>query len=129
MEKPSRPRKPGVSATARTHFRSFGNSGRIGESGRSDFQSRFSEQMKWEHATKPKFFTPSKEPPIGRLLLHLKPDDFLDKSSDLRPQSVVTECRAVVSYNWLDEAEPTIVVPGRPNPPSSLASFSTLRCT
>lgn len=66
---------------------------------------------------KPKIFAPSEEPPLGRLLGVLKPDDAHEKLSRLRSESVVTDCRTVASFNWLDTAEPAIVIPGGLNIP------------
>lgn len=73
---------------------------------------RFSERLGWERVTKPKIFAPSEEPPVGGLLEYLKPDDFQEDPSSRRFRPVVTDCRVVASYNWLDTAEPTIAVPG-----------------
>lgn len=77
-----------------------------------DRPSSFFERTKWERITKPKISTPSEEPPLGRLLWLLKPDDFHEESTDPKLKPIVTECQTVASFSWLDAAEPTIAVPG-----------------
>lgn len=111
-DKPFRAWKPGVFATA--HMPSWrGKKGETAERrDRGDDFSTFSERVKWERATKPKIFAPSEEPPLGRLLSVLRPDDTHEKLSSLSSESVITNCRTVASFNWLDTAEPAIVIPG-----------------
>jgi hypothetical protein len=51
-------------------------------------------------------------PPLGSLLTTLSQDD-LANSADLHEYSArIICCEDVVSYNWLNEKEPTILVPG-----------------
>lgn len=113
-EKPLKAWRPGASSTA--HMPPW--------RGKGDRFSTFSEQVKWERATKPKIFAPSEEPPLGRLLSVLKPDDAHDKPNSLRSESVVTDCRTVASFNWLDAAGPAIVIPGGLTIPESCHFFS-----
>lgn len=110
-EKTFKALKPGMSATAQS-WRDRRSEKNIGKTN-GDRLSNSSWRPKWESEIKPKIFVPSEEPPLGLLLRCLKPDDFHEKAKDANPQSVVTESRTVASYNWLEAAEPTIVIPGR----------------
>lgn len=55
---------------------------------------------------------PTPEAPLGTLLYSLKNSDFHDDAKRYVTESIITECREVASYNWLDRGEPTMVVPG-----------------
>jgi hypothetical protein len=51
-------------------------------------------------------------PPLGPLLTTLDEED-LANSLDLQEYPArITCCKDVASYNWVDEKEPTILVPG-----------------
>lgn len=54
----------------------------------------------------------SPEPPLGALLHSLDVSDFNEDAKIYVSESVITDCTAVASYNWLDREEPTIVIPG-----------------
>ncbi|KUI69312.1 hypothetical protein VM1G_04997 [Cytospora mali] len=57
--------------------------------------------------------TSSPEPPLGALLHSLNDLDLYDDAKRYVSESVITDCRAVASYNWLDREDPTIVIPAR----------------
>lgn len=65
----------------------------------------------WASRAKP-VIAPSPEPALGPLLISLTKSDFDEDAKKHESQSVITGCKAVASYNWLDRSEPTIVVPG-----------------
>ncbi|KAK7713891.1 hypothetical protein SLS63_011904 [Diaporthe eres] len=54
------------------------------------------------------------EPALGSLLTTLNQADFAKAAVKYEPDSRITDCMTVTSYNWLDRAKPTIVVPGKP---------------
>ncbi|POS78719.1 geranylgeranyl pyrophosphate synthetase [Diaporthe helianthi] len=56
----------------------------------------------------------SAEPALGSLLSTLSQADFAKAARTYESDSVITDCVAVTSYNWLDRTKPTIVVPGKP---------------
>lgn len=56
----------------------------------------------------------SPEPPLGALLHSLDVSDFHEDANMYVTESVITDCTAVASYNWLDRPEPTIIIPGKP---------------
>ncbi|PSN66895.1 hypothetical protein BS50DRAFT_600499 [Corynespora cassiicola Philippines] len=51
--------------------------------------------------------------PLGKLLQTIKPSDLLSVNLPLGDPAI-TNCNDIASYNWLNSATPTIVVPGRP---------------
>lgn len=54
----------------------------------------------------------SPEPPLGDLLHSLNGSNLNDDAKRYMSECVITDCRAVASYNWLDREEPTVVIPG-----------------
>lgn len=58
-------------------------------------------------------YIPSPEPPLGRLLLSWSSKDFNEGAKTYELQSVITGCKTVASYNWLERKAPTILVPGK----------------
>ncbi|KAI3396200.1 hypothetical protein diail_338 [Diaporthe ilicicola] len=56
----------------------------------------------------------SPEPPLGSLLSTLSQTDLNKAANTYESDSLITDCVTVTSYNWLDRAKPTIVVPGKP---------------
>lgn len=56
--------------------------------------------------------SPNPEPPLGTLLHSLNDSDLNDDAKGYISESVITDCMAVASYNWLDREEPTVVIPG-----------------
>lgn len=58
---------------------------------------------------------PSPEPALGPLLSTLSRNDFNNTARKYESDSLITDCVTVTSYNWLDRARPTIVVPGKPH--------------
>lgn len=54
------------------------------------------------------------EPSLGSLLTTLSQEDFTKAAVKYEADSRITDCMTVTSYNWLDKAKPTIVVPGNP---------------
>ncbi|KAK2597594.1 hypothetical protein N8I77_012372 [Diaporthe amygdali] len=61
---------------------------------------------------RPQFSSP--EPALGSLLSTLSQTDFNTTAGKYESDSSITDCVTVTSYNWLDRAEPTIAVPGKP---------------
>lgn len=59
--------------------------------------------------------TSSPEPALGSLLSTLSQTDFNTTAGKYESDSSITDCVTVTSYNWLDRAEPTIAVPGKPH--------------
>lgn len=57
---------------------------------------------------------PNPEPALGSLLITLSQADFTKAAVKYEPDSRITDCMTVTSYNWLDRSKPTIVVPGKP---------------
>lgn len=57
-------------------------------------------------------FTSSPEPALGPLLSSLAKTDLDKVAKSHESQSIITGCKTIASYNWLDKAEPTIIVPG-----------------
>lgn len=53
------------------------------------------------------------EPALGSLLKTLNQADFAKAAVKYEPDSRITDCMTVTSYNWLDRAKPTIIVPGK----------------
>lgn len=53
------------------------------------------------------------EPALGSLLTTLSQADFAKAAVKYEPDSRITDCMTVTSYNWLNRAKPTIVVPGK----------------
>lgn len=58
---------------------------------------------------------PSSEPALGPLLSKLSQTDLTKAAVKYGPDSRITDCMTVTSYNWLDRAKPTIIVPGQPH--------------
>ncbi|KAL1871646.1 hypothetical protein Daus18300_004646 [Diaporthe australafricana] len=56
----------------------------------------------------------SPEPALGSLLSTLSQTDFNKAARKYESDSLITDCVTVTSYNWLNRAKPTIVVPGKP---------------
>lgn len=55
---------------------------------------------------------PSREPPIGPLLFSLRNTDFDHDAKEYEGHAAISDCKALASYNWLDRADPTIIMPG-----------------
>ena len=51
-------------------------------------------------------------PPLGQLLATLSDVDLTDPSDLYEYPAKISSCKDVASYNWLNEQEPTILVPG-----------------
>ena len=51
-------------------------------------------------------------PPLGQLLATLSDVDLTDPSDLYENSAKISSCKDVASYNWLNEQEPTILVPG-----------------
>lgn len=56
----------------------------------------------------------SPEPARGALLSTLSQANLTEAAVKYKPNSCITDCETVASYNWLDRVKPTIAVPGKP---------------
>lgn len=54
-------------------------------------------------------------PPVGELLQSISADEILDGSDKKIEVARITDCEFIASYNWMEQARPSIVVPGRRN--------------
>jgi hypothetical protein len=74
------------------------------------------ETPKWGNWYGNKRYNKQAEPDISKLprggLLHTVSSSDLVESNPI-PNATISGCEYVASYNWLDNPEPTIVVPGR----------------
>ncbi|KAJ4366236.1 hypothetical protein N0V83_007872 [Neocucurbitaria cava] len=52
--------------------------------------------------------------PLGQLLQTVHNSDLLDMPSNSSHNVTITDCQYVASYNWLNNSNPTVVVPGKP---------------
>lgn len=57
----------------------------------------------------------SPEPALGSPLSTISQADLTKTAGKYESDSLITDCVTVTSYNWLDRAKPTIVVPGKPH--------------
>ena len=73
---------------------------------RGSYPSQRRTQMVSQIAARP----PS--PPLGQLLATLSDIDLTDPSDLYEYPAKISSCKDVASYNWLNEQEPTILVPG-----------------
>lgn len=64
----------------------------------------------------------SPEPALGHPISMLSQADLTEAAVKYEPDSCITDCVTVASYNWLDRSKPTIAVPGKP-------LFSTKPCS
>lgn len=51
-------------------------------------------------------------PPLGQVLATLSDIDLTNPSNLYGYPAKISSCKDVASYNWLNEQEPTILVPG-----------------
>ena len=51
-------------------------------------------------------------PPLGPVLATLNDADLANPSDLYECPAKISSCKDVASYNWLNEQEPTILVPG-----------------
>lgn len=51
-------------------------------------------------------------PPLGQVLATLSDVDLANPSDLSEYSAKISSCEDVASYNWLNEQEPTILVPG-----------------
>ena len=51
-------------------------------------------------------------PPLGQVLVTLSDVDLANPSDLFEYPAKISSCEDVASYNWLNEQEPTILVPG-----------------
>lgn len=56
---------------------------------------------------------PSSE--LGTVLAAIHRTDLAEPSAVVKDLPKIANCREVASYNWLDQKEPTLLVPGMPN--------------
>lgn len=81
--------------------------------GRGGLSSGAPARAGWSSQAPPKpAFAASPEPCLGPLVSSLCKHDFDEKAQEYEPNSFITDCKTVASYNWLDRTEPTIVIPG-----------------
>ncbi|KAF2868660.1 hypothetical protein BDV95DRAFT_630395 [Massariosphaeria phaeospora] len=52
--------------------------------------------------------------PLGELLTTIGEEDCSASLRDLPSDAGITACKYIASYSWLNEKEPTIIVPGKP---------------
>ncbi|KAK1144125.1 hypothetical protein N8T08_005787 [Aspergillus melleus] len=56
-----------------------------------------------------------REPPLGPILAIINKEELRESHDNADPEApCITDCRTLASYNWLNRAKPTILVPGCP---------------
>lgn len=84
--------------------RSRGGRGRAGYSGRSrDFANQSWRKLQTQE-------TPAL--PLGSMLAEVHESDLADVSNVNEKSAKISDCKEIASFNWLNEKEPTILIPG-----------------
>ncbi|KXJ91020.1 hypothetical protein Micbo1qcDRAFT_205046 [Microdochium bolleyi] len=80
---------------------------------------------KWPEPRSQAVLSPA--PPLGAIILDLRVSDLKRDVEQYRSVASISACDHIGSYNWLDTAEPTVLIPGMPAQWMPLKHPRTLR--